>query len=92
MPVVFEGAREDPEAIDVSRTLDVLEALQDAREACDYQTYYALLPQLQIPAGTLMGMKNTPDLGADFIRELRLDTSLADARYGPGWLDRDGWE
>ncbi len=71
--------------------LDVLSAMNDARESGDLAEYYRLLPDLQIPAAFLMAIKNTPDMGAALIR-LHLDTSLADARYGAGWLDREGWE
>ena len=28
---------------------------------------------------------------ADPIREMRPNTSLADEKYGPGWLGRVGW-
>ena len=75
----------------MNRNLDVLSAMNDARESGGPDEYYRLLPDLQIPAASLIAIKNTPGMGTALIRRLRMNTSLADARYGPGWLDRDGW-
>ena len=45
-----------------------------------------LFSELEIPAHTLMAIKNVR--GADWIRSRNLNTRLADEKYGPGWLDR----
>ena len=44
------------------------------------------MSRVPVPAETLMALKKCGD--ADRIRRLRLNTSLADEKYGPGWLDR----
>ena len=53
----------------------------------DMETFYALIATVPFPATTLMALKKCGF--ADNIRELGLDPSLADEKYGPGWLDRD---
>ena len=45
-----------------------------------------LLSALDIPAHTLMAIKNTPD-GAEYIRKKKLRTRLAEEKYGPDWMD-----
>ena len=47
----------------MSRNLDVLSAMNDARESGDLDEYYRLLPDLQIPAASLITIKNTPGHG-----------------------------
>ena len=71
---------------------DTLDAMADARERGDMDAYYRLLRGRQLSPESLMALKNMPGMGAAFIRAKGLDTSRADARYGPGWLDRAGWD
>ena len=59
----------------------------NARRAGDMDTFYELIKAVPIPAETLMSLKRCGN--ADFIRRRELNTSLADAEYGPGWLDRE---
>lgn len=59
---------------------------QEADSAGDTETSWAWLAKAAIPARTLMSMKNRR--GAQFIRDKGLNTTKADAAYGPGWLDR----
>ena len=42
---------------------------------------------LTVPPETLMAFKTCGD--ADLIREMGMNTTLADEKYGPGWLDRE---
>ena len=69
------------------RDLAILNDMADAKRQGDTATYRALLSQLQPPAWTLLGIKRAGH--ADYIRRARLDTSLADAEFGEGWLDRE---
>ena len=67
-----------------------MRALADALAAKgrgDMEAYYELLGQVPAPPETLMALKKCGD--ADRIRRLGLNTSLADEKYGPGWLDRE---
>ncbi len=61
----------------------------DAEREGDMETRYDLLEQVRVPAETLMAFAKCGD--ADPIREMRPNTSLADEKYGPGWLGRVGW-
>ena len=72
-------------------TITLLE-MREAEERGDMEEFYRVLRKLPVPAETLMALKNHDPLGARFIRELGLNTELADAKYGPGWIDREGWE
>lgn len=65
----------------------VIADMLDAQRRGDMETYYELFKQVPAPAETLMAFKKCGD--ADLIREMGVDTSLADAKYGPGWLDRE---
>ena len=67
--------------------LQVIHQMQKARDRGDNETYHRLQRRLKIPAESLMAAKRT--MGADWIRERGLRTELADAKYGPDWLDRD---
>jgi len=60
---------------------------QEADCAGDEETAWAWLRFVELPAHSLMGLKNR--LGAQFIRDKGLNTAPADAVYGAGWLDRD---
>ena len=69
---------------------DDLQALHDygdAVEKGDRAASSAAIRRIKIDPITLKGMKMF--LGADVIREMGLNTELADKEYGPGWLDRD---
>ena len=66
----------------------VLVTISDALNAQsegDMDTYFELLKKVPVPAHTLRAIKRGGH--ADFIRRYELDTSLADEKYGPGWLD-----
>lgn len=73
------------------RDVIVLMEMREAEARGDQAEFYRLIRELNVPAETLMAIKNHEPLGAKFIRELRLKTDLADAKYGPGWMDREGW-
>ena len=66
----------------------VIADMLDAKRQGDMDTYYELLKQVRVPAETLMAFAKCGD--ADLIREMGINTSLADEKYGPGWLDRVG--
>ena len=67
--------------------LVILDDMADAERKGDMETYGELLKQLRVPAWALKALKRAGH--ADFIRERGLNTSLADAELGPGWLDRE---
>ena len=58
----------------------------EAEDRGDMAEYDRLFSALDIPALTLMAIKNTPG-GADWIRFRNLRTHLAEDKYGPGWMD-----
>ena len=58
----------------------------NAHHAGNMGTFYELMRAVPVPASTLAAFKKSGNANA--IREQRLHTSLADAEYGPGWLDR----
>jgi hypothetical protein len=58
----------------------------EAGKAGDEEAAWAWLSFAELPAHTLLGLKNRR--GAQFIRQMKLRTTKADAAYGPGWLDR----
>lgn len=62
-------------------------AMLEAKDRGDMTEYYRLLSELEGPAHTLMAIKRSPG-GADWIREMNLNTRLADEKYGPDWLDQ----
>ena len=55
----------------------------NAKKAGDMETYFKLFRAVPIPAEILLHFKRCGH--TDFVRSL--NTSLADAEYGPGWLD-----
>jgi hypothetical protein len=59
---------------------------QEAGRAGDEKTAWAWLKFVELPAHTLLGLKNRA--GSQFIRDMGLRTVQADAAYGSGWLDR----
>ena len=62
--------------------------LLEAGDRGDQAEADRLLSKLEVPAHTLMAIKNSLPGGADWIRSMNLNTRLADEKYGPGWLDR----
>jgi len=60
---------------------------QEARRAGDMSTAWTWLALADVPAQTLMRLKNSR--GAQFIRDVGFNTAKADVTYGSGWLDRD---
>ena len=69
------------------RNSKILVAMWEAEDRGDQAEADRLFSALDIPAHTLMALKNMPG-GADWIRKHNLRTHLADEKYGPGWLDR----
>ncbi len=67
------------------RDLVVVGDMLDAKDRGDNEEYYRLMRELNVPAETLMALKKGGH--TDFIRERGLKTDLADAKYGPDWLD-----
>ena len=68
------------------RNSKILVAMLEAEDRGDKAESDRLFSALEIPAHTLMAIKETR--GADWIRSRKLNTRLADEKYGPGWLDR----
>lgn len=75
-----QKAKLDPEMRELAEAVEALNR-NDLEAASEHMSH------VPVPAGTLMALKKCGD--ADRIRRLRLNTSLADAKYGPGWLDRE---
>ena len=65
----------------------ILVAMWEAEDRGDQAEADRLLSALEGPAHTFMAIKEMPG-GADWIREMNLNTRLADEKYGPGWLDK----
>ena len=59
----------------------------NAKQAGDMETYFCLMRIVPIPAEILLFLKQCGN--ADFIRPEGLNTSLADAKFGLGWLNRE---
>ena len=70
----------------LSDNAKILVAMLEAEDRGDQAESDRLFSELEIPAHTLMAIKNV--WGADWIRSRNLNTRLADEKYGPGWLDR----
>ena len=58
-----------------------------ARKAGDEDASWAWLARAEMPAHALRFLKHRR--GAEFIREMGFDTTLADQEYGEGWLDEE---
>ena len=58
-----------------------------ASKAGDEDASWAWLARAEMPAHALRFLKHRR--GAEFIRALGFDTTLADQEYGEGWLDRE---
>ena len=59
---------------------------QAADQAGDLETAWAWLAKVELPAPTLLNIKVRR--GAQFIRDKKLNTTQADAKYGPDWLNQ----
>ena len=75
-----QRAKADPILLTISDAID-------AKRRGDFETYIELIRTVPVPAHTLMAIKKCGH--ADTIRKYDLNTSLADEKYGPGWLDRE---
>ena len=62
-------------------------AAVEAFKRGDIDEYKSYFPLLKFEASSLMAGKKL--FGADYLRELGVNTEYADAVYGPGWLDRE---
>ena len=71
----------------LSDNLKIVLAMMEAEDRGDQAEADRLLSTLEVPAHTLMAIKEMPG-GVNYIRELNLNTRLADEKYGPGWLDQ----
>jgi len=58
-----------------------------AREARDMDACWAWMARTELPAHSLVGLKNR--WGAEFIRALRFNDTLAKEKYGADWLKKD---
>ena len=57
-----------------------------ASKSGDDDAFYAAAKKIKVPADALMACKKVN--GADWIREMGLDTSRADQEYGEDWLNK----
>ena len=69
------------------RNSKIILAMWEAEDRGDMAEADRLFSELDIPAHTLMAIKDTPG-GVDFIRSHNLHTHLAEEKYGPDWMDR----
>ena len=68
----------------------VTQGFLDAMDSGDRKEIKRFVRKMKFPACSLMATKKL--FGADYIRKEGLNTEKADAKYGPGWLDRDDGE
>ena len=80
----------DAQAAEEKHFGDLADAMHEALVRDDDAESMRLLRQMPLGARMLMAIKYA--MGADTVREWGLDTTPADAAYGPGWLDREGLE
>ena len=66
--------------------LSIIQAGMDADHADNDKLFYENLKKMKAPADALMACKKVN--GADWIREMGLDTSRADQEYGKDWLNK----
>ena len=78
----------DEERAALSENSQILVAMWEAEDRGDMAEADRLFSKLEVPAHTLMSIKNSFPDGVDMIREMNMNTRLADEKYGPGWLDR----
>lgn len=70
--------------------LDKMQAIGDYLDALkqgDEEAKSRILPAIPIHPEGLQVLKEL--FGADYIRRRGYNTELADAKYGPDWLDKD---
>ena len=67
--------------------MDLLAEFIDAVGRDDDKRADELRPKIKFAACSLMATKKL--FGADYIRRRGYNTEKADAKYGPGWLDRE---
>ena len=63
-------------------------AMMEAEDRGDMAEADRLLSKLEVPAHTLMAIKNSVPGDVEIIREMNLNTRLADKKYGPDWLEQ----
>ena len=68
------------------RNSNIVVAMWEAEDRGDMAEYDRLFSELDIPAHTLMAIKNTPG-GVDYIRSRNLRTHLAEEKYGADWME-----
>ena len=65
--------------------------MREAEARGDQVEFYRLTRELKRPGRDAHGDQEPRAAGAEVHPELGLKTDLADAKYGPGWMDREGW-
>jgi len=58
-----------------------------ANEARDSDSFWAWMARVELPAHSLVGLKKRR--GAEFIRALRFNDTLAKEKYGDDWLEKN---
>ena len=76
----------DEERAALPRDSKIVLSMLEAEDRGDKAEYDRLFSELDVPAHTLMAIKNTPR-GVDYIRSRNLRTRLAEEKYGPGWME-----
>lgn len=71
----------------ISQNLVYVMESHEADKVGDVESAIAWLQLVEIPAESLLALKHYG--GADFIREMGLQTHTAEAVYGKDWLDSD---
>ena len=66
---------------------EAIEGYLDALGRDDHEAARNFFRKIKLEACSLMAGKKI--FGADYIREQGFNTEYADAKYGPGWLDRE---
>ncbi len=67
-------------------SIENAKAMLDAFDNGDDDAFYAAAREMKAPADALMACKKVN--GADWIKEMGLDTSRADQEYGKDWLNK----
>ena len=80
------GSQEQHEGQEENQ-MDLLADFIEAVGRKDYKRTDELRPKIKFAASSLMATKRM--FGADYIRRRGYNTENADAKYGPGWLDRE---
>ena len=78
----------DEERAALSENSQLVLAMMEAEDRDDMAEADRLFSKLEIPAHTLMAIKNSFPDGVDMIREMNMNTRLADKKYGPDWLEQ----